>query len=52
VRAADLADGFLRRSAASGQQAAWDGVERVRRAVVLCRKPVSRPTLRGVRADL
>jgi Kef-type K+ transport system membrane component KefB len=30
----------------------WDGVERVRRAVVLCRRPVSRPALRGVRADL
>ena len=30
----------------------WDGVERLPRAVVLCRRPVSRPTLRGVRADL
>lgn len=30
----------------------WDGVERLPRAVVLCRRPVRRPTLRGVRADL
>ena len=30
----------------------WDGVERVQRAVVLCSRPASRPTLRGVRADL
>jgi hypothetical protein len=30
----------------------WDGVERVQRAVVLCRRPASRPALRGVRADL
>jgi hypothetical protein len=30
----------------------WDGVERVQRAVVPCRRTASRPTLRGVRADL
>ncbi len=30
----------------------WDGVERVQRVVVLCSRPVRRPTLRGVRADL
>jgi hypothetical protein len=30
----------------------WDGVERLPHAVVLCRRPVRRPTLRGVRADL
>ena len=30
----------------------WDGVERVQRAVVLSSRPVRRPTLRGLRADL